>query len=530
MRTSFFPAICLALVLVCVAPPSTAFCEGKIRLFENGSFYLAAGRSAKNMLVSGDAIAGLDVDPELWPGAERVDLAGGFVYPGFTDSHAHLLETGYFFYVGVNLIGCANVDDIVRIVERKVTTLPEGAVLLGGGFSLRDYDGWTLADLARIDAVTGNHPAFLGDKLGHNAIINSRAIELIGLTPTSAVPRGGRMGVERGRVTGMLRESAMILPWTELSRQCRLEDIKAGTLGMLNTWAAFGYTAIIDLMGATGMRMNWPEVFYELEREGRLPVRVNFCYTLFNLGDLDEAVKYKGRDSDLVRFTGGKIFVDGAYAGGQAWTSWANRQGGHGLAEIFTDDSGGPGLNLNRIVAKAEEYGLDMHYHAQGDLAIGAVLDALDAVRAKAGRIAGLHTLIHCAFPTEAQIERIRGFGGHVVATMQPGFWPVENDTEYYYGDRALKAYPVRTMIDSGIVVGISTDFSVSPPEYSPATVVIGVAATGKTDTGRLQVGFKADFSVFDENMLALAPSDFTASRPRLLASYVGGRKVFQRK
>jgi predicted amidohydrolase YtcJ len=337
-----------------------------------------------------------------------------------------------------------------------------------------------------------------------------------------------------------------------------MEDVKAGALGMLKTWAAFGYSSIVNLMGGTGIRMDWPEVFRELEKEGRLPLRVNFCYTLFNLGDLDEAVKYKGRDSELVRFAGGKIFVDGAYAGGQAWTSWENRQGGHGLAEIFTDDSGGPGLNLNRIVAKAEEYGLDMQYHAQGDLAIAAVLDALDAVRAKAGRVSGIHTLIHCAFPTDALIERMKSFGGHVVATMQPGFWPVEADTEYYYGDMALKAYPVRKMMDSGIVVGVSTDFSVSPPEYSPATVLIGVAATGggypdihepvgigqmiealslgsaattgKSDTGRLKAGFKADFSVFDEDMLALAPADFSALRPRLLAGYVGGKKVFQRK
>lgn len=75
------------------------------------------------------------------------------------------METGYFFYVGANLIGCNDSASIARVLADKVKSIPEGGVVLGAGFSLRDYDNWSLEDLARIDNVTGNRAAFLGGKI-----------------------------------------------------------------------------------------------------------------------------------------------------------------------------------------------------------------------------------------------------------------------------------------------------------------------------------------------------------------------------
>lgn len=309
--------------------------------------------------------------------------------------------------------------------------------------------------------MTGSRPAFLGDKLGHNAIINTAAMNLTGLTPATAVPLGGKMGVEDGRLTGMLRESAMTLPGNRIFSMFNSTDIKTGALLLLKRWASFGYTGAVDLMGAPGVRLMRPDLFYEMEDEGTLPLRINYGYTIFNLSDVDDAARYRGNDTDMVRFLGCKIFVDGAFAGGQAWTSWQNLQGNYGLQEIYTDDIGGPEMNLTRIVERVEEYGMNMHYHVQGDRAIEAVLEALDDVLSVRGKLTGVHTLIHMGFPNSEQIEKIKKFNGHVVMTVQPAFWSVEDDTAYYYGEHNKEAYPLKRLIDSGIPVGISTDFSV---------------------------------------------------------------------
>jgi len=528
--------------------------EGEL-LFTNGTIYIDADKKAQNLLVKDGKVAGLNVQQEKHPAAVIVDLKGAAVYPGFIDSHVHLMESGTVFRLGADLVNCANVDAMVKRLAEKVKSIPEGGVVLGVGFSLHDYDKWSLDDLAKIDKVTGNRPAFLVDKLGHNAVINTVTMKLAGLTPATPVPVGGKVIVENGKLTGMIRESAMTLPWNAIFSRLDTKGMKEGTLQMLNHWASIGYAGAVGVMGAHGLRFMRPDLFVEMEKEGTLPMRINYCYTIFDLSDVDDAAKYRGRDTDMVRFVGCKIFVDGAFAGGEAWTSWDNKQGNHGLQEVYTNDSRGKEHNLDRIVAKVEEYGMNMHYHVQGDMAIGAVLGALEKVRAQKGRIAGIHTLIHLGFPTDQQIDKMKQFEGKVVTTVQPGFWPVESDTAHYYGERAEEAYPIKKLVDSGLSVGMSTDFSVSPLEYAPAAVIMGVAATGggdpkshppvsvrdvvhgltvgstrttgKDDTGKLDLGYKADMVVYDQDLYAVAPEKFSKDNPKVLSTWVHGRKTY---
>jgi len=143
-----------------------------------------------------------------------------------------------------------------------------------------------------------------------------------------------------------------------------------------------------------------------------------------------------------------------------------------------------------------------------------------------------------------------------VVTTVQPGFWPVESDTVHYYGERAKGCYPIKHLVDSGLSVGMSTDFSVSPLAYAPATIVMGVAAagggdleshppvsirdvihgltvgstrtTGKKDTGKLDKGYKADMVVYEEDLYEVAPEKFTKESPKLLSTWVGGKKTYE--
>lgn len=525
-------------------------------LFFNGTIYVDADKKVKNLLVKDGDVVGWNVDPDEHPNAVSVDLKGTAAYPGFIDSHVHLMETGTFFGLGAYLMGCKDAESMAQAVAKKVKTTPENGVVIGAGFSLHDYDNWSLADLAKIDAVTGPRPTFLVDQLGHNAVMNTATMKLTGLTPATPVPLGGKAIVENGKLTGMVRESAMTLPWDTVFSRMDSQGIKECTLEMVKQWASIGYTGAVNLMGAPGLRFMRPDLFVELEKEGALPMRIHYCYTIFSLKDVDKAAEYLGQDTNLVRFVGCKIFVDGAYAGGEAWTSWKNLQGNHGLQEVHADDSLGKEHDINSIVAKVEDYGMNMHYHVQGDMGVGAVLGALEKVRAEKGKLSGIHTLIHLAFPTDEQIEKIKQFHGHVVTTVQPGFWPVESDTVHYYGERAKGCYPIKKLVDSGVSVGISTDFGVSPLAYCPATVVISVATTGggdpqshpplsirdmvhgltvgsasttgKSDVGKLDVGYKADMVVYDQDLYAVDPEKFTKDNPKLLSTWVGGCKTYE--
>jgi len=71
--------------------------------------------------------------------------------------------------------------------------------------------------------------------------------------------------------------------------------------------------------------------------------------------------------------------------------------------------------------------------------------------------------------------------------TVQPAFWNVEGDLTMYYGDRYCTAYQLKKLIDTGIPVGISTDFGVSPIAESPSTVILNLSLKGGEDPSIIQ-------------------------------------------
>ena len=532
--------------------------DTKEKIFYNGTIYTDGTNSTNSLLVKQGVVQELGVDPDEILDAIRIDLNGTFIYPGFSDSHVHLVEAGYGFSSGCFLYGATDADAICAIVKPIAEKLPSGEPMFGGGFSLENYDNWSLEDRNKLDLVTGDRPVFLGDQLGHNAIVNSAALKLANITAQTTSPPGGVIICEDGEPTGMLRESAMTLVGNVLFDKFSDSTIEAVSKHFLDTWASFGYTSINDLSGFSGGRMLRPDMLRKMEKEGNLSVRVNYLYTLFSLDEIDDALQYLGNDTPMVRYIGLKIFVDGAYAAGQAWTSWENQEGNHGLSYVYRNDEHGSAYNLSRIIERAEELGLNVHYHVQGDEAIDAVLSPLEEIYAKNHKLNGTHTLIHLAFVTDDQIKRIAQFNGKIVMTVQPAFWHVESDLTRYYGDRYYSSYPLKELFDSGVPVGISTDFGVSPLAVSPPTAIMNISLLGGEnptviqpltredvirglttgsaatapfkDVGKLTEGYDADMVVYDQDLYSVPTEAITNQTPKVLATYIRGNAVYDSK
>jgi len=545
-------AFCM-LILTQITPVPAP--RDRLVIMMNGTIYTDPDHKTETLLIGNGIVRAAGVDPGAYPGADIIDLKGAFAYPGFHDSHVHLLESGYAFSSNCSLYGATDARSIAAIVGPIAASLPPGEPMLGAGFSLEDYNGWSLEDLAQIDAVTGDRPVFLGDWLGHNAILNSAAMRVCNITEKTQAPPGGIIVRENGTPTGMMRESAMAPAGNVLFPLFPDAVIEPVTLQFLQTWASYGYTSVNDLMAMPAGRMLRPDLMQKLEREGKLPVRVHYFYTIASLEEVDDALAFVGNDTDMVRFVGLKIFIDGAYAGGQANTSWMNAKGNYGLAYVYPDDSHGASYNINRIVARADDLGLNVHYHVQGDEAIELVLNALENQSARRGGLKSTHTFLHLAFPTDQQIARMQNLGDHVAMSVQPAFWKLENDLTRYYGNRSFEAYPLKKFFESGIPVGISTDLPTSPLSQSPPTVIAGISTTGggdpghhppltirqviagltvgsaattpSRDIGRLRPGYKADIVVYDTDLFTVSPGQFTENYPRVLATYVNGVKVY---
>ncbi len=133
---------------------------------------------------------------------------------------------------------------------------------------------------------------------------------------------------------------------------------------------------------------------------------------------------------------------------------------------------------------RAEELGLNMHYHTQGDRAIQAVLDALEYTKSKLGSIKQTHTLAHVAFLMPEQMKLIANYGGRVVVTVQPAFCKIEDNLTQFFAGHTNEAYQIKKMFDSGVTVGMSTNFSVSPIDIvSPAVIMeVGMSGAGNPE------------------------------------------------
>jgi len=526
-------------------------------IVKNGTIYVNSSTKASNLIVKDGVVLEYNGDESKYmPLASGiVDLNGGFAYPGFHDSHDHMMETCTSIK-GIMINVNWTPDKIIEAVAAKAPSIPDGRPIIGDGFSYVLCSGWSLANLASLDTAAGNHPVLLMDSLGHNAIVNSVTMTQCKITSSTTPPFGGTIvkDTDSGNPTGMLRESAMELVFEPVTSSIPNSEILAGLEIFLNYWASLGYTSVNDMMGVPGGRFMRPELFKEMENSNKLPVRVNFAYTVFGLSDLENALQYVGSDTDMVKFLGCKIFVDGAFAAGQAWTTWPHNGseggGSYGSYSVWTDDTYGQEYNINRIVAKADDLGLNMHYHVQGDAAIEAVIDALEAVVAAKGKLSTVHTLIHMAFPTADQIARIKKLAPNVVTTVQPALWKVEADASNYYGEDVMKqSYPIMELVNEGISTGISTDFSVSPLSESPPLEVMYVAlntseqfpprtvmtmkalidgftsgsaaTTTRKDIGSLEPGKVADMAVFDQDLFSMTPANI--KNAKMLATYVGG-------
>ena len=553
MKKITFPLL-TGLGLLCLMP---VMGQAADTLFTNATFYVDVNHTVTNLLVSGDTVAGQNVNPASYPGAAGVNMNKADVYPGFQDSHCHLMEVGAD--VTWMLIGeTNNAAGIAAAVAKEAKLTLAGKQIMGAGWSMVTLSNtWTLADLAALDAASGNHPAFLMDSMGHNAIVNSLTMSNYSITATSAVAPSGVIITENGKATGLLREAAMQLagqPMMDLTPDATAMD---GTKEVLKYFASLGYTSITDMMGTPAGRFMRPQLFRQMETNGTLPLRVNYCYMVFALDQIGNATNYMGQDTEMTRFAGIKMFVDGSFGAGLAWTSWTNLQGTYGQSYVTTNDAWGTNYNLNRMVDRIDELKLNVQYHVQGDAGIEGILNAMDAVVAKRGKLSSIHELAHDGFPRPDQILRMKGFGTNILAVVQPAFWKLESGAGQYYGDQMTNSYPIMNLINGGITVAISTDFAVSPVPDPRALMAIGLAPTnyvpptriamtmgdliqgltvggaasmGRTDLGTLAVGNKADMVAYSLDLFAMSPAALANNDTKVLSTWVGGKIAYNSK
>jgi len=512
-------------------------------VFTGGTIHLDTNVTTSVLAVTnGRVIAtGGEAETSVGPNTRRVDLKGAHVFPGFQDSHLHLLE-GSYVSTQLNLVGADTMSKIAERVSAYAAEHPNVSWIIGFGWYLTSGD--TPSGVA-LDGVTSGRPMALGDLLGHNLLVNSAAMAQAGISDSTPDPAGGKIvrDPKTAKATGLLMEAAVGLVSEVMMKDLSDQEIAGGLEPALQAFAKLGFTGVNEVLGAPGLRMARPWLYTQLEKQGKLPLRIHYYVPIFSFEDIDAAVSFKDRyDAELVHFAGGKIWADGAMGSAEAWTSFPhiNDPRNFGM-HYFTPEQ------LQAMVARAEELHLPLQFHTNGDAAIEAALKALEFVVEKQTGLSAQHTLVHIGFVTAEQRRRIKQLG--LVCSVQPAFWAADPTLKIaaYGTERWAEAYNFRALIDAGITLAMGSDWPVSPtadprnvmgtgtlPPHGQSALTIAEIAKGYTegsaqsvkrsDLGQLKPGFAADLVVLDQNPLQVTNENL--GKIQVLETWVAGRRT----
>jgi predicted amidohydrolase YtcJ len=391
------------------------------------------------------------------------------VLPGFIDSHSHLtggpLETA-----GVDLSECDTLEEIRAILAATDTDVD---VVTGGGWRSHIFPDGPHRRI--LDEIFGDTPAVLREINSHSLWVNGAALAAAGITRDTPDPTPGYSMFARddaGDLTGWVLEDVAMRMVRDVIAPPGAERARKLLIAAQDGYAAAGLTGHFDPgVFVFGERDAWPRLC-ELDRSGLLKVKV--VASKVGLFDPDDVVQIlaaaeQQHRSPKVRVNTLKIFVDGVT---EAHTS--------AYLEPYSDrpDTRGPLAEdedlIRRWTAEADAARLSCHFHALGDRAVRAALDAVAAVRAE-GDSGIVHTICHAHLIDPSDLPRFRDLG---VVYQTSGQWialdPFHDVMLSRLGERALRQYPLRTAVDSGVTVTLGADWPASAyvSTYRPLTLI----------------------------------------------------------
>jgi len=425
-------------------------------LFYNGTFYLdSSGSKRAGWILVEDGIIreyGLGEAPSFNVD-KKVDLKGLYGYPGFSDCHIHLIKYGLSLW-WIDLRGTKSLEEFKERIRRGLDRDFHGWIL-GRGWDQDKFVEKRYPTRYDLDEVSSDKPIFLRRVCGHIAVVNSKALELAGIDKDTPDPEGGIIDRdEEGEPTGILRETAMNLVKDVIPKPT-VDDYKKAALEAMEDLFRRGVT-FTHLVSAE------PEEWIALKSlkdEGRLKIRVRvyFDYTYMDWIEM-KGLKF-GEGDDMLRFMGIKIITDGSLGGRTA-----------AMMEDYSDDPGNRGVliipfeKLVEIVNRAFANGFQLAIHGIGDLANKNIVEVYKEMYRRYGNRDRRDRIEHASILNDNIIEDMADHG--IIASVQPQFVTSDTWTVDRVGlSRAKYAYPFKTLLEKGVLMGAGSDAPVEIPD-----------------------------------------------------------------
>ena len=448
MRNSLLP------LLVLLAVPSFAEDPADLVL-RNGRFYPVSepGSFEGSLAVRAGRIVYLGTDAGaaalLGPATRTVELDGRTVTPGLIDAHSHLRDLGAALEQ-VDLVGTVSYDEVIERVRSAAAEAPAGEWIQGRGWDQNDWEVKGFPHHEQLSVAVPDNPVWVERVDGHAALLNARAMSILGVAADLADPPGGRFERDaNGAPTGVVIDAAMAAGGAipSVSAAARERQILAGARHCLER----------GLITDMGIGQATFEVYLDLRLRSRLPIRA----ALFLSGDDRPLLEHwleRGPEIDpeaRLQVRGIKLYSDGALG-----------SRGAALVEPYADDPGNTGLlitgsdEMRRVCSNAIDKGFQVATHAIGDRGNLVALDAFESCFG--GSRPDLRFRIeHAQVMRLADIERMARLG--VIASMQPTHATSDMPwAEHRVGPARIRgAYAWRRVLDAGGRLALGSDFPV---------------------------------------------------------------------
>jgi predicted amidohydrolase YtcJ len=525
-----------------------------------------------------------DVRPFVGRNTRVLDLKGRPVLPGINESHTH---TAFFgatrppLSLDLTYPAVKSIPEMVAALASKVGETPAGEWIRGFGWdqgSLEECksDPSKLPRKRDLDRVSPDHPVAFTDFSCHTLLVNSKALEIAGITKDTPDPPSGEMERDAsGDPTGIFKEpGAQALVSAHVPLLSR-EEKKIALTTALSHFNANGVTSFTDAAIGPGgetylygvMSAECVDLYQELLAEGKLTARVTALLLLGEYGgltyeDLEKGLKTFKVPTDLdsawLQFPGVKIFADGIPL---TYTSWMNEDyvsgdAGHGRSVIPGETDQEQWDTLVEMIKLVHRHGYQIGLHATGDRAIDAAVDGF--VKAFEEKQDGdpRHYIIHGGFISAAGARTLAAHNCGIA--MQPYIAAMISDFEPAVVGEALAAYewPTRTVLDAGVNLTCNSDAPVTYPNWRlgvQAAVLREGLVSGNVSgpeeritaeeairaytingawqdhmedlKGSIEVGKFADLCVIGEDILSVDPHEI--GQIPVLMTILDGRIVF---
>ena len=530
-----------------------AFVNGKIftsDTSEPGALY------AEALLCDGGRILFAGAEKDL-PAGEypRIDLGGRTVIPGFVDAHMHPVMLADFS----RQIACLppkvnSIQELIQEIARVRSEKPEGGWIKGWGYDEGKFAEHRSPNRYDLDKGSSDFPVFLTRSCEHIRCVNSKALELAGITRDTPDPQGGEIERdEHGEPTGVLKENArdLVLPFMPPETK---ESTVASLIDLGNLLTSQGIVAVTD-MGNLHEGGNYE--FYEeaVKRGFRQRVSLYYMWDYFMddpLFDITPELMDRNRQ---IRIAGLKLIGDGSISGKTAWLSEPYLGTEECGFPVYSDES------MERALEFCKRTGCQLSVHAMGGRAIDRVIDRVYPEKDWTDGKAPCLRVEHLTEPSDRAVARAaeRGFG----FASQPIFEYCEIETYKSNMDpeRLRHIYPHRTMLDRGVKLCLSTDapatsWAVPSDPFSNLKSAVTRYACDGTDIGQderldietamilytkesaevsgfaglgvLKPGYAADFAVLSDDLFTVDPMKI--DEVRVEETYIGGERVYCRE